>query len=63
MDSPIASRRVVGALEFLAELQLFADECIATGVWDDDLTARRRRQHEGAQVIEPRQEATRMKAL
>jgi hypothetical protein len=63
MDSPIASRSVAGALEFLADLQVFADECVATGLWDDDLTARRRRQHEGAQVIQPHQEATRMKAL
>ncbi len=42
MDSTTESRRVVGAMRFLAELSSVAAECAATGVWDDDLTARRR---------------------
>ena len=42
MDSTTESRRVVGALRFLAELSSVAAECAATGVWDDELTARRR---------------------
>jgi hypothetical protein len=42
MDSKTESRRVVGAMRFLAELSSVAAECAATGVWDDDLTARRR---------------------
>jgi hypothetical protein len=29
-------------MRFLAELSSVAAECAATGVWDDDLTARRR---------------------
>jgi hypothetical protein len=36
------SRRVTGALRMLAELSAVAAECAATGVWDDELSARRR---------------------
>jgi hypothetical protein len=42
MNATSDSRRVVGALRFLAELSAVASECAATGVWDDELTARRR---------------------
>jgi hypothetical protein len=63
MNSPIASRSVAGALDFLAELQLFAQECVATGLWEDELTARRRHQREDAHVVQPRQKAKQMKAL
>ena len=42
MNATSDSRRVVGALRFLAELSAVAAECAATGVWDDELTARRR---------------------
>ena len=43
MDSPQHTRRISGALRFVRDLHAFADECAALGVWDDDLTARRRR--------------------
>ena len=33
---------MAGALRMLAELSSVAAECAATGVWDDELTARRR---------------------
>jgi len=42
MDSTTENRRVAGAMRFLAELSSVAAECAATGVWDDELTARRR---------------------
>ena len=42
MNATSDSRRVVGALRFLAELSAVAEECAAAGVWDDELTARRR---------------------
>jgi hypothetical protein len=43
MDSTPDPKRVVGALRFLAELSAIAAECAtATGLWDDELTARRR---------------------
>jgi hypothetical protein len=62
MEAPFARRRVTGALEFLAELDLFATECAATGVWDDELTARRRRLREDVEAAESR-EGSQMKAL
>ena len=40
MNSQSDPKRVVGALRFLAELSEAAAEC--AGVWDDELTARRR---------------------
>jgi hypothetical protein len=52
MDSTTESRRVVGAMRFLAELSSVAAECAATGVWDDDLTARRR-QRDDTRGIDP----------
>ncbi len=48
MNATSDSRRVAGALRFLAELSAVAEECAAAGVWDDELTARRR------QRIDPR---------
>jgi hypothetical protein len=46
MDSTTESRRVAGAMRFLAELSSVAAECAATGVWDDELTARRRQRED-----------------
>ncbi|MDB5073594.1 MAG: hypothetical protein JWM87_4705 [Candidatus Eremiobacteraeota bacterium] len=42
MNATSDNRRVAGALRFLAELSAVAQECAAAGVWDDELTARRR---------------------
>ena len=42
MNPTSESRRVTSALHFLAELSEVAEECAATTVWDDELTARRR---------------------
>ena len=63
MSSSSDSARVTGALQFLAELHAFAVECAATGVWDDELTARRR-QREGARAgADIRQGDVQVKAL
>ena len=62
MDSTTESRRVVGAMRFLAELSSVAAECAATGVWDDDLTARRR-QRDDTRGIDPRAAEFQGKAL
>jgi hypothetical protein len=51
MEATSDSRRVAGALRFLAELNSVAAECVAAGVWDDELTARRR-QREDVRGIE-----------
>jgi hypothetical protein len=53
MNATSDSRRVVGALRFLAELSAVAEECASAGVWDDELTARRRQR--GADVREEQQ--------
>ncbi|MEA2689326.1 MAG: hypothetical protein QOJ39_1117 [Candidatus Eremiobacteraeota bacterium] len=55
MNATSDSRRVVGALRFLADLSAVAEECAAAGVWDDELTARRR-QRIDARGAEPREE-------
>jgi hypothetical protein len=47
MEYPATFRRVSGALEFIAELQVFALECAAAAVWDDELAARRRQRDDG----------------
>jgi hypothetical protein len=54
MNATSDSRRVVGALRFLAELSAVAVECAATGVWDDELTLRRRQREDvrGADILE-----------
>jgi hypothetical protein len=54
METPYGRRRAAGALQFLAELELFAVECAAMGVWDDELTVRRRRQRDEAPTFDAR---------
>jgi hypothetical protein len=55
-------RRVAGALRMLAELSSVAAECAAAGVWDDELTARRR-QRDDARAGDFRSEDLQVKAL
>ena len=55
--------RVTGALQFVSELHAFAVECAATGVWDDELTARRRQREDARTGAEIRQGVKRVKAL
>lgn len=55
-------RRIAAACRFLAELALLSAECEATGVWDDELTARRR-QREDLRIPSLRSEGLRVKAL
>jgi hypothetical protein len=55
------SRRVTGALRMLAELSAVAAECAAAGVWDDELTARRRQRTDAR--IELRGDDLQVKAL
>ena len=56
------SRRITGALRMLAELSAVAAECAAAGVWDDELTARRR-QRGDARVGDLRSDDLQVKAL
>jgi hypothetical protein len=63
MNSSSDSRRITGALQFLGELHAFAVECAATGVWDDELTARRRQRDDARGAIENRQGEKQVKAL
>lgn len=53
---------MAGALRFLAELSSVAADCAATGVWDDELTARRR-QREDSRGADVRAEELQVKAL
>jgi hypothetical protein len=62
MNATPESRRVSGALRMLAELSSVAAECAAAGVWDDELTARRRLR-EDARAGEFRSEDLQVKAL
>jgi hypothetical protein len=62
MSSASDSRRITGALQFLSELHAFAAECAASGIWDDELTARRR-QREDARTADIRQGDKQVKAL
>jgi hypothetical protein len=62
MNMTSESRRVTGALRMLAELSAVAAECAATGVWDDELTARRR-QRGDARLGEFRSDDLQVKAL
>ena len=55
MNATSDNRRVAGALRFLAELSALAEDCAAAGVWDDELTARRR-QRVDARGVEIREE-------
>jgi hypothetical protein len=62
MNATSDDRRVAGALRFLAELSSVAADCAATGVWDDELTARRR-QREDSRGADVRAEELQVKAL
>jgi hypothetical protein len=62
MNATPESRRITGALRMLAELSSVAAESAAAGVWDDELTARRR-QREDARAGELRSEEIQVKAL
>ena len=63
MNSTSDSRRVVGALRFLAELSAIAAELAAAGVWADELTARRRQRDFALVAGEIRAEELQVKAL
>jgi hypothetical protein len=54
MEPTLAPRRVTGALHFLAELDAFARECVAAGIWDDELTQRRRQRDETRDAEPPK---------
>jgi hypothetical protein len=57
MDSLPDPKRVVGAIRFLAELSAVAAECAnATGLWDDELTARRRQRTDARTAGDIREE-------
>jgi hypothetical protein len=62
MNATPESRRMAGALRMLAELSSVAAECAAAGVWDDELTARRRLR-EDARSGELRTDDLQVKAL
>jgi hypothetical protein len=62
MNATSDGRCVAGALRFLAELSSLATDCAATGVWDDELTARRR-QREDSRGSGVRHEELQVKAL
>jgi hypothetical protein len=62
MNATPESRRMAGALRMLAELSSVAAESAAAGVWDDELTARRR-QREDARAGDLRTEENQVKAL
>ena len=61
MNSYSDPKRVVGALRFLAELSDAASEC--AGVWDDELTARRRQRVDARSLGENFTEELQVKAL
>ncbi len=63
MNASSDSRRVVGALRFLAELSAIAAECAEAGVWDDELTARRRQRESVLGLSETQAEELQVKAL
>jgi hypothetical protein len=63
MNASSDSRRVVGALRFLAELTAMAAECAETGVWNDELTARRRQREVAFGIGEAYAEELQVKAL
>jgi hypothetical protein len=60
MEATSNGRRVAGALRFLAELSSVAADCAATGVWDDELSARRRQRGDARAEI---REELQVKAL
>lgn len=63
MDFAPPPRQIAGSLRFLAELRAVADECAATGVWDDELTARRRQRDDGRITTESGRAELEVKAL
>jgi hypothetical protein len=63
MNASSDSRRVVGALRFLAELSAVAAECAEAGVWDDELTARRRQRESVLGLSDTQAEELQVKAL
>ncbi|GAC1578894.1 MAG: hypothetical protein NVS3B7_12690 [Candidatus Elarobacter sp.] len=63
MTSMPDPKRVVGALRFLAELASIAAECDATGIWDDELAARRRQRDDTRVSGETTAEVLTVKAL
>jgi hypothetical protein len=63
MNASSDSKRVVGALRFLAELSAVAAECAEAGVWDDELTARRRQRESVLGLGEIQAEELQVKAL
>ena len=63
MDSAADFRRLTGALQFLAELHAFAAECAAIGVWDDELSVRRRQREDARGAAAIRREENRVNAL
>ena len=63
MNASSDSRRVVGAVRFLAELSAIAAECAEAGVWDDELTARRRQRESVLGLSEAQAEELQVKAL
>lgn len=65
MSSPVNPRLVAAALDFLSDLQTFATDCAATGLWDDELTVRRRQREEirSSDGPSPVAEETQVKAL
>ncbi|MBV8298490.1 MAG: hypothetical protein JO083_02875 [Candidatus Eremiobacteraeota bacterium] len=63
MNASSDSRRVVGALRFLAELSAIAAECADAGMWDDELTARRRQRESVLGLSDMQAEELQVKAL
>ena len=63
MNASSDSRRVVGALRFLADLTAMAAECAETGVWSDELTARRRQREVALGIGDIFTEELQVKAL
>jgi hypothetical protein len=50
MSFPTESRRIRGALAFMAELHAIALECAETAVFDDELSLRRRQRDDARPV-------------
>jgi hypothetical protein len=64
MDFQPNPKRAASAHRFLAELSAVAAECaLATGVWDDELTARRRQRIDARAIGDVRGEELQVKAL
>ena len=63
MNATPESRRIAGALRMLAELSSVAAESAAAGVWDDELTARRRQRESVLGLSETQAEELQVKTL